>query len=448
MERLMNKDGAPTVNIRLKNALKRFGQWGTSYRCGRPYRSTRRAPARVGKWGGALAALVLLVLPSTPLSAEERFRFEYSEGEQYRILSTVEQNVFIDGMFSHRNNALNRISVKVEETKDGSGFIDFNYSHSNEATSRSGVYEYGKEFSSEFWRDERGYFTIDDSHLVPPTQDVPIVPEGPVEEGDTWSATAKEVYDLESILGVEGIIRVDAPVQYEYLGYKEWKDGEYPAFSINYNVFHRPTERSNDPWYPVRITGTADQTYYWDPDRGRARGYEESYVFVFNVANGQTIQFEGTASAEVLNAEPLDREQVQEDVEREIEDREVEDASVSSNEDGVTITLDNVRFPPDSAELIASEREKLKSIAEILRKYPERDILITGHTALAGTEQGRQELSEARAAAVGNFLIDEGVRNRERLLYRGRGARDPVADNDTEEGMRKNRRVEILIMEN
>ncbi len=417
----------------------------------------------------ALVALVFLAVATAPLFGEEQFRFEYREGEQYRILSTVEQNVFIDGMFSHRNNALNRISVKVEKTEDDSGFIDFRYSHSNEATSRSGVYEYGKEFSSEFWRDERGYFTIDDSHLVPPTQDVPIVPEDPIEEGDTWSAEAKEVFDLESVLGIEGVIRANVPVQYEYLGYREWEtddddreddsegdengevdgDGEeYPAFSITYNLFHRPEGQSNDPWYPVRITGTTEQTYYWDPGRGRARGYEESYVFVFNVANGQTIQFEGTASAEVLNAEPLDREQVKEDVEREIEDKEVDDASVSSDEDGVTITLDNVRFPPDSAELIEAEREKLESIAEILREYPERDILITGHTALAGTEEGRQELSEDRAAAVGNFLIEKGARTRERLLYRGRGARDPVADNETEEGMRKNRRVEILIMEN
>ncbi len=390
----------------------------------------------------------LFLIGATHVDAQQLFRFEYREGEQYRILSTVDQNVFIDGVFSHRNSALNRITVQIADVKDDAGFIDFRYSHSNEASTRSDVYRYGQEFSSEFWRDELGHYTIEPSFLVPPTQDIPILPDEPVEERDTWTATATEVFDLENVLGVEGIIRSEVPVQYEYLGLREWKDGEYPAFSIRYNVFHRPTERSTDPWYPVRITGSADQTYYWDPDRGRAAGYEESYVFVFNVANGQTIQFEGTASAEVINADPLDREQVQEDVERDLEDLGVDDASVSSDEEGVTITLDNVRFPPDSALLVESEREKLRRIATILKKYPERDILITGHTALAGTEAGRQQLSEERAAAVGNFLIEEGVRNRERLLFRGMGARDPVADNSTEEGMRKNRRVEILIMEN
>ncbi|MFP4010509.1 MAG: OmpA family protein [Spirochaetaceae bacterium] len=394
--------------------------------------------------------LIGCIFAAAPVSAEEEFRFSYREDDQYRILSNVDQNVFIDGVFSHRNQALNRITVKIEKVRedDDAGFIDFRYSHSNEASTRSGVYEYGEEFSSEFWRDPRGRYTIEPQFLVPPIQDVPILPEGPVQEGDTWTATATEVFDLEHVLGVEGVIRSEVPVSYEYLGLQEWRDGEHPAFSIVYNVFDQPDRQSNDPWYPVRVTGTTEQTYYWDPDRGRSRGYEESYVFVFHVANGQTIQFEGTATAEVLTAEPLDRERVREEVERDIEDLDVEDASVATDEDGVTITLDNIRFPPDSAELIEPERQKLRRIAEILRKYPDRDILITGHTALAGTEQGRQELSEQRAAAVGNFLIEEGTRNRERLLFRGVGAREPVADNSTEEGMRKNRRVEITIMEN
>ena len=408
------------------------------------------SPSRFGSRAtrAVLLAVLLTSAHAVSVSAEELFRFQYNEDEKYRILSTVDQNVFIDGVFSHRNQALNRISVAVEDVKDDAGFIDFRYSHSNKATSRSGVYRYGKEFSSEFWRDERGHYTIESDFLVPPTQDIPILPEEPIEERDTWTATATEVFDLESILGLQGVIRTEVPVQYEYLGEQEWKDGEYPAFSIRYNLFHRPEQRSADPWYPVRITGSTEQTYYWDPDRGRASGYEESYVFVFNTQNGQTIQFEGTASAEVLNAEPLDREKVQEDVEKDLEDLGVDDASVSSDEDGVTITLDNVQFPPDSALLVESEQEKLRRIASILKKYPDRDILITGHTALAGTAEGRQQLSEERAAAVGNFLIEEGVRNRERLLFRGMGAREPVADNSTEEGMRKNRRVEITILEN
>jgi outer membrane protein OmpA-like peptidoglycan-associated protein len=49
---------------------------------------------------------------------------------------------------------------------------------------------------------------------------------------------------------------------------------------------------------------------------------------------------------------------------------------------------------------------------------------------------------------VGEYLFRNGVRARERMIVRGMGARDPVASNATESGMRKNRRVEITILEN
>ncbi|HUX12396.1 MAG TPA: OmpA family protein, partial [Spirochaetia bacterium] len=121
---------------------------------------------------------------------------------------------------------------------------------------------------------------------------------------------------------------------------------------------------------------------------------------------------------------------------------------VKADERGVTISIENIQFLADSSVLTDSEKLKIQHIADILKKYPDRDLLITGYTALAGTEQGRQKLSEERAAAVGQYLLDSGARTREQMSYRGMGARNPVADNSTEAGMRKNRRVEITLMEN
>ena len=105
-------------------------------------------------------------------------------------------------------------------------------------------------------------------------------------------------------------------------------------------------------------------------------------------------------------------------------------------------------FPPDSAYLRESELAKLRSIGEILVNYSDPDILITGHTALAGTQGGRLALSRERAMAVGQYLLELGVRQPDQLIMRGVGASVPVADNATEEGMRLNRRVEITILEN
>ena len=137
-----------------------------------------------------------------------------------------------------------------------------------------------------------------------------------------------------------------------------------------------------------------------------------------------------------------------EEIEKDIRELGIPDTEVRKDELGVTLTLENIQFPPDSAVLVTAEREKLDRIGEILKKYPDRDILITGHTALAGTAEGRRKLSEERASAVGSYLLQNDVRPRDRMIYRGRGAEVPAADNSTEEGKRKNRRVEITIMEN
>jgi outer membrane protein OmpA-like peptidoglycan-associated protein len=74
--------------------------------------------------------------------------------------------------------------------------------------------------------------------------------------------------------------------------------------------------------------------------------------------------------------------------------------------------------------------------------------MVSGHTALAGTREGRMKLSVERANTVTDYLLSQNVRSADRVVIRGFGAERPISDNLTEEGMRRNRRVEITILEN
>jgi outer membrane protein OmpA-like peptidoglycan-associated protein len=75
--------------------------------------------------------------------------------------------------------------------------------------------------------------------------------------------------------------------------------------------------------------------------------------------------------------------------------------------------------------------------------------MVGGHTAHSGgTENSRQQLSRERASAVASYLIERGIRTPDRVMSRGYGSQIPVADNGTEAGRKKNRRVEIIILEN
>jgi len=82
----------------------------------------------------------------------------------------------------------------------------------------------------------------------------------------------------------------------------------------------------------------------------------------------------------------------------------------------------------------------------MLKKVKDRSFMVIGHTALAGTEEARMKLSLERAMSITGSLIDNGI-NAKKLFYAGKGATEPVAPNDTEENMKKNRRVEIIILE-
>ena len=144
----------------------------------------------------------------------------------------------------------------------------------------------------------------------------------------------------------------------------------------------------------------------------------------------------------------MDKNRIADNIEARLEKERLENAVVSIDENGVTITLQSINFGADSSELNYSEKKKLDTLVDILRNHPDRDVVITGHTALAGTAEGRLELSTQRAAMVAQYFIEKGVKRRDQLIITGKGATEPVADNSTLTGMAANRRVEITIVEN
>ena len=144
----------------------------------------------------------------------------------------------------------------------------------------------------------------------------------------------------------------------------------------------------------------------------------------------------------------MDKEKVAVDIAEEIRRLNIPEVSVRVVDEGITLSLDNIQFHPDSPVMLPGEKEKLDKIVDILRRYQERDIMVSGHTARAGTEESSRKLSVERASVVADYLIEKKARAPDRVVVRGFGSERPVADNSTEEGRRKNRRVEITILEN
>jgi outer membrane protein OmpA-like peptidoglycan-associated protein len=111
---------------------------------------------------------------------------------------------------------------------------------------------------------------------------------------------------------------------------------------------------------------------------------------------------------------------------------------------GLVITMGDVLFDTDRAQLKSSGERGVEKLAGFLKEYPQRRALIEGFTDSTGTEGHNQELSGRRANAVRNALVDMGVGG-DRIATRGYGESYPVASNDGADGRQLNRRVEIVL---
>ena len=113
--------------------------------------------------------------------------------------------------------------------------------------------------------------------------------------------------------------------------------------------------------------------------------------------------------------------------------------------EGKTIRLKNIFFEFDSAELLPRSYVELRKLLKIMRENPEMVIEIQGHTDSFGKANYNISLSENRAAAVVAFLNRNKI-EASRTKIRGFGSHQPIAENDSAEGRKLNRRVEFLIL--
>jgi outer membrane protein OmpA-like peptidoglycan-associated protein len=111
---------------------------------------------------------------------------------------------------------------------------------------------------------------------------------------------------------------------------------------------------------------------------------------------------------------------------------------------GMVVTIGDVLFATDRAELNANGMASVRKLAEIMMQNPDRTVMVEGFTDSTGTSAHNQDLSERRAASVAQALASLGV-PRERIGMRGYGEAYPVASNDTASNRQLNRRVEIVL---
>jgi outer membrane protein OmpA-like peptidoglycan-associated protein len=113
--------------------------------------------------------------------------------------------------------------------------------------------------------------------------------------------------------------------------------------------------------------------------------------------------------------------------------------------DAVQLAFKNLLFETNKDVIVESSFASLDNLAKMLRNNPKYKLYLEGHTDSEGNDEANMDLSKRRAASVKKYLVNKGVKA-ENITTDGFGETRPVASNDTEEGKRNNRRVEMTII--
>lgn len=393
-------------------------------------------------------------------STKKVFKFKYHKGDKFGLVSRVEEDVKINGRRMPHMTILNRVSMTIDDIDEkGRGHYNSVF-RTTESFS-----EYGMPRSvdwdsyvteSNYWRDRNGIFDIADTYFMPIIRDLPVFPEEAIGIGDEWTKEGYEAEDFRKSFKIHKPFKVPFKANYKYVRDEEYtrSDGETRNLQViqaKYNLmFEAPATNDysilmQDP--PVVTMGISNRTIWWDNERGQIDHSVEDFRITIETYSGTMYVFTGRTTSEMTEFVTSATDDNVKIVQGEVEKLGLDNISVSKSDKGLKIAIENVQFEPDSAVLVYKEQKKLRELAKILKKFP-NDILISGHTAsVDDDEESCQILSEQRAESVANFLIKIWVRTKDHIFTEGFGSKRPVGDNSTEEGRKKNRRVEITILD-
>ena len=143
---------------------------------------------------------------------------------------------------------------------------------------------------------------------------------------------------------------------------------------------------------------------------------------------------------------------VQETIDKKAEDlaslkgAKVESVTEADGTIALKVTFDSgILFGFNKSELEKEAKDQLERLIEGIEDMEDSRIRVCGHTDFVGNEAVNQAISTQRAQSVADYLIENGI-DADRITVKGMSFHQPVADNSTEEGRAKNRRVEIYVI--
>lgn len=388
-----------------------------------------------------LLPVILMLLSPLSLYAVQ-LRWDLDKDERVEMVKTAGVKYYVNRGVQRVYEERNIIDLTCVEKKSDTFRVDGVFTVF-ERDSGDSVFRLKDKYTVDFSILPSGRFEVKDGDVMPNLRNIPSFPDRDLAVNDKWTENGELVVESFS-----RPFKLTFPVEYQLARIVKDKEKNKEIAVINY-YYVIETDIAGDAFpkdFPAKVAGENRGVILWDIKNNRPEDMQDYYyiAFLFVSGEGQSlVEFAMDIRTESKIYKNYPDDQKEKDRE-ELKKKLPEGTEVDTDKRGIVLRLDDVLFDFDSYKLKDDTQKKLEKISSIIKeKYPDREIIVEGHTDNVGAKDYNYTLSERRAKTVSEYLKDSV--GHDKISYRGLGQDLPLADNSTSDGRKKNRRVEIII---
>lgn len=373
-----------------------------------------------------------------------KFFWNLKVGERIESVKTADVEYYENGLLKKTYKERNIVDLTVIAIAPKGGYRVSGVFKIFRLYDGNSVFHLEEEYSSDFIIHTNGKFEVPYNYFMPNVRHIPTFPDKEISLTHSWNSEAMEIVKVNNAPNLAMALSAD----YLFANI-ETNENNDPLAVIQYHIM---TDKDllqaglSRNGYPERIYGFNYGTFLWDMNKNIPVSQTERYQILFGYGKNLSylsLQYKMNIISTYKIYSTITEEE-NEINRKKLEDNLNDDVVVDTVPEGLVIRLGEILFDTDSYTLKEDAKDTVDNIINAIKQtYPDREIIVEGHTDNTGEANYNQALSEKRAKTVADYILPK--LEHDKLSYRGFGDKKPIASNDNPDGRQKNRRVDIII---
>lgn len=373
-----------------------------------------------------------------------KFFWNLKVGERIESVKTADVEYYENGLLKKTYKERNIVDLTVIAIAPKGGYRVSGVFKIFRLYDGNSVFHLEEEYSSDFIIHTNGKFEVPYNYFMPNVRHIPTFPDKEISLTHSWNSEAMEIVKVNNAPNLAMALSAD----YLFANI-ETNENNDPLAVIQYHIM---TDKDllqaglSRNGYPERIYGFNYGTFLWDMNKNIPVSQTERYQILFGYGKNLSylsLQYKMNiiSTYEIYSTITEEENEINR---KKLEDNLNDDVVVDTVPEGLVIRLGEILFDTDSYTLKEDAKDTVDNIINAIKQtYPDREIIVEGHTDNTGEANYNQALSEKRAKTVADYILPK--LEHDKLSYRGFGDKEPIASNDNPDGRQKNRRVDIII---